>query len=188
MNATPLIRPYRDSDAAAVRALFIRINREVAPATLRAAFEAYIALSLREEIDRIPAYYGERGGSFWIAEQDGVLVGTYGLERIDARTAELRRMYVVPEARRRGIARAMLAHAEQYCRAADLARLQLATAELQQAALAFYRAAGFRVLREEIAAATTNKTVGSGLKRFHMEKQLTDLPPSRDVPPPRSSS
>jgi putative acetyltransferase len=185
MNATPLIRAYDDSDAAAVRALFILINREMAPAALRAAFEAYIDLSLREEIDRIPAYYGDRGGSFWIAEQDGVLIGTYGLERIGARTAELRRMYVAPEARRRGIARALLAHAEQQCRAAGFDRLQLATAELQQAALAFYRVAGFRVVREEIAAAATNKTVGSGLRRFHMEKQLTDLPPTRLCPSPQ---
>jgi putative acetyltransferase len=181
MNATssmhvtpPLIRAYADEDAPAVRALFIRINRELAPAALRTAFETYIELSLREEIDRIPGYYAARGGSFWIAEEAGALIGTYGLERIDARTAELRRMYVAPEARRRGIARALLAHAEQQCRAAGFTRLQLATAELQHAALAFYRAAGFRLVREEIAAATTNKTVGAGLKRFHLEKQLSD--------------
>lgn len=85
-------------------------------------------------------------------------------------------MYVAPEARRRGVARTLLAHAEQQCRAAGFARLQLATAELQQAALAFYRAAGFRVVQEEIAAATTNKTVGSGLRRFHLEKWLRHLP------------
>ena len=40
MNVTPpLIRAYTDADAAAVRALFIRINRELAPAALRGAFE-----------------------------------------------------------------------------------------------------------------------------------------------------
>ena len=34
---------------------------------MRAAFEAYIARSLTEEMDRVAAYYGERGGGFWVA-------------------------------------------------------------------------------------------------------------------------
>jgi hypothetical protein len=30
-------------------------------------FEGYIARSLREEVDRIADYYGEKGGAFWVA-------------------------------------------------------------------------------------------------------------------------
>ncbi len=173
------IRSYHDGDRPAVRALFIRINRELAPAAMREQFEAYIVQSLREEIDCIPVYYAGRGGSFWVAEEAGTLVGMYGLERLDARSAELRRMYVAPEARRRGVARALLAHAEHLCRRAGLDRLWLSTSEVQTSALALYRAAGFQLIREEVATAPTNKTVGSGLRRFHFEKRLA--PP---VPPP----
>jgi GNAT superfamily N-acetyltransferase len=167
-----LIRQYRDTDKDEVRRLFIRINRQLAPEGMREAFEDYIEQSLREEIERIPAYYGERCGSFWIAEEAGALVGMYGLERIGPASAELRRMYVAPEAQRRGIARAMLDHAEHTCREAGLETLILSTSELQ-AALALYRASGFRLVREEVASTRTNKAVGSGLRRFHFEKQLT---------------
>jgi putative acetyltransferase len=52
--------------------------------------------------------------------------------------------------------------------------LTLSTSELQQAALAFYRRSGFRLLREEVGAAQSNKTVGGGIRRYHFEKELSD--------------
>jgi hypothetical protein len=63
-----LIRPYENRDGCAVRTLFIRVNRDLAPAAMRQAFETYIDLSLEEEIDRIPEYYAEHGGGFFVAE------------------------------------------------------------------------------------------------------------------------
>jgi GNAT superfamily N-acetyltransferase len=167
-----LIRSYEDRDGTAVRQLFIRVNRELAPDGLREQFESYIAQSLEEEIDRIPTYYAGRHGSFWVVENSGVLVGMYGLERIGRETAELRRMYVAPEARRRGIAKAMLDHAEHKCREAGVYKLTLSTSELQKDALALYHASGFHLVREELARTRTNKTVGASLRRFHFEKPL----------------
>ena len=60
MSAGITIRPFAEKDAAAVRELFITVNRLLSPPNLRDAFEAYIARALTEEIDRITAYYGER--------------------------------------------------------------------------------------------------------------------------------
>jgi putative acetyltransferase len=170
-----VIRPYEAADLSAVRAMFVQVNRDLAPPGMREAFEAYIARSLGEEVDRIPAYYAERQGGFWVAQQkdSGALAGMFGIERAaDDATAELRRMYVDPSARRQSVARAMLALAEAEARRAGYRRIVLSTSELQQAALAFYRAAGYRDLGEEIAAAATNKTVGGGIRRFHFEKHL----------------
>ena len=56
------IRPFAAGDGPRVCELFIAVNRLLAPPQLQEAFEAYIARSLREEIGRIEAYYGERGG------------------------------------------------------------------------------------------------------------------------------
>ena len=81
-------------------------------------------------------------------------------------------MYVQPSARRRGVARAMLAHAEAEARRAGYRRIVLSTSELQQAALAFYRGAGYEALGQERATAATNKTVGGGIRRFHFAKRL----------------
>ena len=86
------IRPYEPSDHAAVRMLVVDINRELAPAVMREAFEDYIARSLREEIDRVPEYYGARGGRFFVALEVNALVGVFGLEQLNTVAAELRRM------------------------------------------------------------------------------------------------
>ena len=51
----------------------------------------------------------------------------------------------------------------------------LSTAELQGEALGLYRGAGYRLVREEIAAASTNKTVGGGIRRYHFEKLLSPM-------------
>jgi GNAT superfamily N-acetyltransferase len=171
---TLAIRPYEDADHAAVRNLFIRVNRELAPAALRERFEDYIASSLASEIDRIPSYYdAARSCGFWVALWEGALVGNFGLEPAENDTAlELRRMYVDPQARRLGIARIMLDKAEAICRERGRLKMVLSTSELQPAAVGLYRAAGYRLVRQEIAAHASNKTIGGGIVRFHLEKWL----------------
>jgi putative acetyltransferase len=166
------IRRYRDEDQAAVRDLFIRINRELAPSALRDAFESYIEVSLRDEIDRLADYYAERQGAFFMVYDGETLAGMFGLEQLGTDAAELRRMYVDPAYRKRRLARMMLEFAEQTCRDAGTPVLTLSTSELQQAALALYRKSGFRLVREETGAAQSNKTVGGGIRRYHFEKQL----------------
>jgi putative acetyltransferase len=170
MTETIDIRPYALGDADEVRALFVRVNRLLAPPHLAGAFEAYIERSLAEEIDRIPDYYGAREGAFWVAALDGRIVGMFGLEAFGADAMELRRMYVDPGARRRGIGRAMLAFAEDEVRRRDKREMVLSTSEIQSEALALYRNAGYRLVKEEIAAEASNKTVGRGIRRFHFSK------------------
>src|SRR5436190_212024 len=99
------------------------------------------------------------------------LAGVFGLERLGAPSAELRRMYVDAAYRRRGLARMMLEFAEQACREAGTPVLTLSTSELQQAALAFYRKFGYRLVCEETGAAQSNKTVGN-IRRYHFEREL----------------
>src|SRR5215813_6115574 len=164
------MRPFVEQDAAQVQELFITVNRLLSPPDLRDAFEAYIERALAEEMDRIPAYYGERDGGFWVAVSGDKVVGTFGLERASDDAMELRRMYVHPSARRQGIARQMLQWAEDECRRRNVARLELSTAEIQQAAFALYRNAGYRLVREETVEALSNKTVGSGIRRYYLEK------------------
>ena len=100
----------------------------------------------------------------------GGLVGTLGLERASADAMELRRMYVDPAARRVGIGRRMLQHAEAECRRREVKRLELSTAKIQNEAIALYRSAGYRLVREELAEHGSNKTVGSGMRRLYFEK------------------
>ena len=166
------IRRYAEADHAAVRALFFRINRDLAPPAMRQAVEDYIARSLAEEIDRLGAYYDEHRGAFFVVYDGPALAGMFGLEGLGTASAELRRMYVDRVYRGTGLAQTMLAHAEQVARDAGTPVLELSTSELQGAALAFYRKSGYRLMREETAPAQTNKTVGGNIRRFYFEKAL----------------
>jgi GNAT superfamily N-acetyltransferase len=163
---------FLPGDAASVRGLFIRVNRLLAPAEMKDAFEAYIARSLTEEIDRVLDYYREREGGFWVALEKEKIVGTFGLEASGEDAMELRRMYVDPDLRRRGIARRMLHFAEEECRRRGRSRMVLSTSELQQEALSLYRDAGYALVREEVAVAASNTTVGSGIRRYYFSKIL----------------
>lgn len=91
------IRPFAGADAMEVRELFIAVNRLLAPPDRREAFEAYIARSVAEEMDRITDYYAEHDGGFWVAIAEGRVAGTFGLERSSQEAMELRRMYVTPK-------------------------------------------------------------------------------------------
>ena len=172
LSAEVTIRPFREDDAAEVRALFIVVNRLLSPPGMRDAFETYIARSLTEEMDRVAAYYGQRGGGFCVACRADKLVGMFGLEPAAPDAMELRRMYVDPSARRGGIAGLMLQFAEAECRRLKMRRLELSTSELQPAALGLYRHAGYRLLHEAVAEQASNKTLGGGIRRYYFEKIL----------------
>jgi putative acetyltransferase len=172
VDAEVTIRPFADQDAAQVRELFITINRLLSPPDLHDAFEVYIEHALVEEIDLLPAYYSERDGGFWVAVRGDKVVGTFGLERASDDAMELRRMYVDPSTRRQGIARQMLQLAEDQCRRRRVKRIELSTAEIQYAALALYQDSGYKLVREQTVEALSNKTVGSGIRRYYLEKIL----------------
>lgn len=117
-----------------MRDLFITVNRQLAPGHLKQAFEDYIALSLREEIDRFQDYYDTKQGGFWVDHSGDKLVGIFGLEPSSADAMELRRMYVAPTARRQSIARTMLRSAEAECLRRHRSRMNLRCLAMRVAA------------------------------------------------------
>lgn len=62
-----------------------------------------------------------------------------------ARTFVLNDLFVVPEARRKGIASALMEAAESHARAVDAARLSLSTAHTNQSAQRLYESRGWQL-------------------------------------------
>ena len=172
MNDAISVRAFRPEDAAAVRNLFIRVNRFLAPPEMKEEFEDYVQRSLVEEIDCISDYYSGKNGGFWVAVDGQGLAGMFGLEPSGVLGMELRRMYVDPERRKQGIARKMLTFAENECRRRNRPTMNLSTSELQAAAIALYRNSGYILVREEVAEIASNKTLGGGIRRYHFTKRL----------------
>lgn len=82
-------------------------------------------------------------GTFVIARANGVAVGCGAIRRLDATTCEVKRMYVEPELRGRGVGKGILNDLELAARALGAKRLVLETGIYQGEAIALYRAAGF---------------------------------------------
>ena len=82
-------------------------------------------------------------GAFLVGYVDGAAVACGGVCRFDELTAEVRRMYVAPGARGRGLARRMLAALEQEARGLGYTVVRLETGEQQPEAIGLYSAAGY---------------------------------------------
>jgi GNAT superfamily N-acetyltransferase len=90
-----------------------------------------------------PEEVADGHGAFLVIYREETPVGCGALRLLDAETAELKRMYVLPTLRGKGLGRHLVAALEAEARALGVQRLVLETGIRQAAALALYRATGF---------------------------------------------
>ncbi len=96
-----------------------------------------------------PSEFTPPQGAFYVGYRDGrpVASGAWRRSRFPAlgapETAEVKRMYVVQETQRQGIARRVLAHLEAEVAAAGFEVIILETGPRQPEAIALYEQAGF---------------------------------------------
>lgn len=96
-----------------------------------------------ETVHADPAEFVPPTGLFLVLRVDDVPQACGGYRRIDDATAELKRMYVRPDARGKGLARLLLARLEQAAGAAGYRQLWLETGGQQPEAIALYESAGY---------------------------------------------
>lgn len=77
-------------------------------------------------------------------DADGAAVGCGALRRLDANSAEIKRMYVPPMYRGRGISRLVLGFLEECAVARGWSTLRLETGDQQPEAIGLYAGAGYR--------------------------------------------
>lgn len=83
---------------------------------------------------------------FCVAYQSGRPVGCGGLRRLDQHSAELKRMFVIKEARGKGAANAVLEFLEQKSLALGIRRLLLETGDKLVEAHRFYTRSGYKII------------------------------------------
>lgn len=154
LNVT--IRGYRESDSEEVWNLHERALKET---------NAFVAGhgEWDEDLKNIPEVYDNAGGAFVIAELEGRVVGMGALKRVDAETAELKRMRVQPEYQGKGLGTKLLRLLENKAKELGYTCLILDTSLQQQAALHMYTKHGYKEYkRGELG----------GLYTVWMEKEL----------------
>ena len=93
---------------------------------------------------REAAMFVEPDGVFLVVrDDDGTAVACGGVARFDAERGELKRMYVVPEQRGRGLGRRVLVELEAEARRLGYRALVLETGDRQPEAIGLYVAAGY---------------------------------------------
>ncbi|MGO9828843.1 MAG: GNAT family N-acetyltransferase [Myxococcaceae bacterium] len=120
-------------------------------ALARGHFEAYatalgVDLSpqgFAEEMADLERAYPPPGG-VWLAAHAGRVVGSVALRPLSAGLSELKRLYVLPVARRRGVGRALVQTALGAAHQAGLQAVRLDTLSGMHGAQRLYRALGFR--------------------------------------------
>ena len=83
------------------------------------------------------------GEAFFIAQEDGRVVGTVGIKREDKRAAFLRRLFVLPAYRHKRIGSALIDRAVQFCREVGYDEVVFKTTSTMQRAIELCKRKGF---------------------------------------------
>jgi len=96
------------------------------------------------DIKDIEHSYLERGGAFYVLEEeDGSVIGAYGLYPVDRQTCELRKMYLYSSYRGKGFGKLLLEDALSKARQIGFKKMTLETASVLKEAISLYKSYGF---------------------------------------------
>jgi len=133
---------------------------------IRKLFQEYAAAlpfdlkfqKFNEEVKQLPGDYGPPTGSLLLAVDDKeVAFGCASLRKVDAKTGEMKRLYVKPEARKKGIGRQLAQAILESARGRGYQRIVLDTTPHMKEAIDLYESLGF----ERIAAYRKNPIKGA---------------------------
>ncbi|MDD5439267.1 MAG: GNAT family N-acetyltransferase [Candidatus Omnitrophica bacterium] len=103
-----MVRPFKPEDNDGVKSLILSILKQEYPFDKNAYADSDI-------FDISRTYTGEKN-SFFVYESGRKIVGTVGIKGDSDKTALLRRLFVAPHFRRRGIGALLLAQGIDFCR------------------------------------------------------------------------
>jgi N-acetylglutamate synthase-like GNAT family acetyltransferase len=91
----------------------------------------------------VSAHYQRTQGNFWVASDDGRIVGTIGLLDVGAAQGVIRKMFVAASHRGTGVAAELLRTCLTWARTARMTEVMLGTTAQMKAAHRFYEKWGF---------------------------------------------
>jgi GNAT superfamily N-acetyltransferase len=112
------------------------------------AYQKFLGLDLEfqgfaREMDSLPEMYGLPAGSLLLARKNGAYIGAVGLRKLKTGSAEMKRMYVVPEQQGGGVGRALMKAFIARARKLGYGSVKLDSLQSLEGALALYRKFGF---------------------------------------------
>lgn len=102
-----------------------------------------------EDIKDIKKFYFQNQGSFFIAEDKNKIIGTIGIEQEGKIKARIKRLYILEEYRRKGIAQKLLDKAINFCKKNKYKKVILTTLYNLKPALNFYKKNNFIIYKKD---------------------------------------
>lgn len=131
-----MIRPSQPTDAPQIVGLVSGILGKEFPGDER----AYPA----GDLQRIEEHYQGPGSTFLVAEEGRRIVGTVGVKREDSKTAILRRLFVDPGCRGKGVGTLLLKQALEFCRSQGFREVVIRTSANMEQAIRLCSSLGFK--------------------------------------------
>jgi GNAT superfamily N-acetyltransferase len=139
------IRPFNQSDQAAVEKLVLTIQRD--------EFGLDLSADNQPDLKDITGFFSRVGSAFWVAvaASDGALIGCIGLEIIDGPVAVMRKFMVHQDWRGRQLGVADVLHTQfvEHARLNGASQAALSTVSSTKAAQAFYARVGYRLVKRD---------------------------------------
>lgn len=119
---------------------------------------------LDNDLDDIDSVYIKSGGEFWVVLCEDKVIGSVALKKIldeemGEKMAELKRMYVYPEFRGKGVGQKLLDTVILTAKSKKYKRIILDTNERQSAAIKFYEKNGFLLTKRHDEELYYSKTL-----------------------------
>jgi putative acetyltransferase len=97
--------------------------------------------------------YQVPGGSYFVAVEDGKIIGGCGIRQLDGSTqsiCELQRMFLLPETRGKGIGKALIEKCIAAAREEGFDQMYLESLSQMTSAIALYKKTGFRLIDKSL--------------------------------------
>jgi GNAT superfamily N-acetyltransferase len=120
----------------------------ISAAALFRAYAAALPVDLApqgfsQELNSLPGVYGPPGGELLLAKRGDHVLGCIALKALAPGVAEIKRLFVRPQARKLGVGKALVAAVIEVARTLGYGEIKLDTLEEMQGAIALYKACGF---------------------------------------------
>lgn len=101
-----------------------------------------------KELAELPGEYSPPTGRLLVALEGDEAIGCVGLRRINNETCEMKRLYIRPAHRRKGIGRQLAVEVTREAEEAGYTRMRLDTLTSMKEAVSLYRSLGFKDIEQ----------------------------------------
>jgi putative acetyltransferase len=140
------IRPIHVDEIPAAKRVILTVAYNIFgfDGTLEDSIRYFDSVGRFKDMDELQSHYFDNAGMFLVALNGKQVIGSGALRKLDDKTAEIKRLWLLEAYHGQGIGYRLLSQLIDFAREQGYIRIRLQTSPEQVRALDFYRKVGFR--------------------------------------------